>query len=256
MNDENESLENKKVNIFKLIFNFFKENKIILYFLILLILLIISYSVIKKNTDSRSQAAELSGTDKYCTLPYPTGAGGECQQPNPGTPLVIGSSCRVNDKVGTYKRGLCTGGSDRLCCVPVQTLCKAKGQRCLIPGSQSNCCSGLTCNTTGVTGEYICGGSSCLTAGQVGCLALEVQSNCCTGLICKYRSTGEKACGARGCTDYTGSGCGINGRCVTSPSCGVLPIGASCIVPGTNKPGTYKSGYCPGGTETRCCVPN
>ena len=46
------------------------------------------------------------------------GDGGFCLKNKSGQTLPVGGGCNFNDKVGTYKQGLCSGGSEIRCCVP------------------------------------------------------------------------------------------------------------------------------------------
>ncbi len=128
--------------------------------------------------------------------------------------------------------------------VPV---CKPLGVSC--SGGGGNCCSsacfkGVCCkpNLTACSG----GGGSCCSG------YCNLSTNQCTNPPPPTPTPTPASC-----PSYNGQLCAGNppgGQCQTSPTCSTLPVGGPCTVGGL--PGSYAFNLCPGGGETRCCVPN
>ena len=118
---------------------------------------------------------------------------------------------------GNCCSGACSGGANGVCC-------KANGAAC--SGGGGSCCSGY-CN---------------LSINQCSPVPTATPTPTPTPAVCP---------------NYNGQPCAGNppgGQCQTSPTCSNLPVGGACSVGGL--PGTYAFNLCPGGGETRCCVPN
>lgn len=190
-----------------------------------LVLLLVTFAAVRQQQTTQTKAATVAECSKYNSYIEPEKA---CSYESQGACTWDGGKCLPYVNCSKYNN---LQNGDALCSKDSYGRCTWDEVKKCIPYTTSP----PTCKTKGL----------CKTQGE-----------CCLGYDCTSTTGTLKYCVKRAgtCERYTGQACGSGGKCQTSATCSTLPVDGDCMV--DNEPGTYKSGLCPGGTETRCCVPN
>ncbi|NUP12209.1 MAG: hypothetical protein HOW73_39690 [Polyangiaceae bacterium] len=131
----------------------------------------------------------------------------------------VGEPCKSSDECCKDPGGLevleCVGATEAspgVCLV--QTPCTAEGGPC-VPGGDSACCEGTSCELATATKEFVCNPTDCDLAG----FDCADDSDCCGSLICSFSVTGSfcdlppNECGKAGVGCMEGADC-CSGTCI------------------------------------------